>query len=57
MKDLNDKIMPGITHWQSPNFHAFFPSQTSFPSIVGEMLAAGIGVLGFSWVSSASDDF
>lgn len=43
MKDLDRFILPGLTHWQSPHFHAFYPSQTSFPSIVGEMLAAGLG--------------
>jgi len=53
MKDMERCIMPGITHWQSPHFHAFYPSQTSFPAIVGEMLAAGIGVVGFNWVSLA----
>lgn len=50
MKDLDRVIMPGITHWQSPNFHAYYPSQSSFPSIVGEMISAGLGVVGFSWV-------
>lgn len=43
MKDLDQFIMPGVTHWQSPNFHAYYPSQSSFPSIVGEMLSAGLG--------------
>lgn len=52
MKDLNDAIMPGITHWQSPNFHAYYPTQTSYPAIIGDMLGNGIGVVGFSWVSS-----
>lgn len=33
MKDISDKIMPGMTHWQSPNFHAYYPTQTSYPSI------------------------
>lgn len=33
MKDITDKIMPGMTHWQSPNFHAYYPTQTSYPSI------------------------
>lgn len=42
--------MPGITNWQSPNFHAYYPTATSYPSIVGEMIAASIGVVGFSWV-------
>lgn len=50
MKDLNQHVMPGVTHWQSPNFHAFYPSQTSYPSIVAEMISASIGVVGFSWV-------
>lgn len=44
MKDMDKYIMPGMTHWQSPNFHAYYPSQTSFPSIVGEMLSAGLGL-------------
>lgn len=51
MKDFERFIMPGVTHWQSPRFHAYYPSQTSFPSIIGEMLSAGLGVVGFSWVS------
>ena len=43
MEDLKKYIVPGLTHWQSPRFHAFYPSQTSFPAIIGEMLSAGIG--------------
>lgn len=50
MEDLNDKIMPGITHWQSPHFHAYYPSQLSYPSIVGDMIANGLGTVNFSWV-------
>lgn len=45
MEDLNKYIMPGMTHWQSPNFHAFYPSQTSYPAIIGEMISAGLGNL------------
>uniref|UniRef100_A0A336N4C3 CSON011113 protein n=1 Tax=Culicoides sonorensis TaxID=179676 RepID=A0A336N4C3_CULSO len=52
MSDLNRCIMPGVTHWQSPNFHAYYPTQTSFPSIVGEVISAGLGVVGFSWICS-----
>lgn len=52
LEDINKCILPGITHWQSPNFHAYFPTATSFPSIVGETLSAGLGIIGFSWVSS-----
>lgn len=44
MEDLNKFIMPGMTHWQSPNFHAFYPSQTSYPAIIGEMISAGLGI-------------
>lgn len=51
LKDIENIILPGLTHWQSPNFHAFFPSSSSPGSIIGELLIAGIGVLGFSWVS------
>lgn len=52
MKDFNDFILPGITHWQSPNFHAFYPTQTSYPAVVGEMLTAGLSVNGFNWICS-----
>ncbi|KAK6618265.1 Tyrosine decarboxylase [Polyplax serrata] len=52
MKDVESKIMPGVTHWQHPRFHAYFPSGNSFPSILGDMLSAGIGCIGFSWAAS-----
>lgn len=51
MKDVENKIMPGVTHWQHPQFHAYFPSGNGYPSILGDMLSAGIGCIGFSWVS------
>lgn len=51
MSDISRIILPGITHWQSPNFHAYYPTASSYPSIVGEMLSAGFGIVGFSWVS------
>ncbi len=52
MADVERIILPGITHWQSPNFFAFFPANTSFPSILGELLAAGLGVQGMIWATS-----
>ncbi|XP_025833657.1 aromatic-L-amino-acid decarboxylase [Agrilus planipennis] len=52
MTDLEKVIMPGITHWHSPYFHAYFPTANSYPAIVGELLSAGIGCVGFSWFSS-----
>jgi aromatic-L-amino-acid/L-tryptophan decarboxylase len=52
LKDVGDVILPGITHWQSPNFFAYFPCNNSGPSILGELLAAGLGVQGMLWATS-----
>lgn len=41
-----------ITHWQHPQFHAYFPAGNSYPSLLGEMLSSGLGIVGFSWASS-----
>jgi histidine decarboxylase len=48
--DIERVIMPGITHWQSPHMHAYFPALNSFPSLLGDMLADAINCLGFTWV-------
>jgi aromatic-L-amino-acid/L-tryptophan decarboxylase len=50
--DVNRLLLPGITHWQSPNFFAFFPANASGPSILGELLSAGLGVQGMLWATS-----
>ena len=50
--DVEKLILPGITHWQSPNFFAYFPSNNSGPSILGELLSAGLGVQGMLWATS-----
>ena len=52
LDDLNNKILPGITHWQSPNFFAFFPSNASGYSVLGELVAAGLSVQGMLWETS-----
>lgn len=52
MEDVDKTIMPGITHWQSPNFYAYFPSNTSFPSILGDLISSGLGVQGMIWATS-----
>lgn len=52
LRDLDGPIMKGLTHWQSPNFFAYFPANTGFASILGDLAAAGLGVNGFSWVTS-----
>jgi len=52
IRDLNEIIMPGITHWQSPNWFSYFPANSSGPSVLGEMAAAGLGVQGMLWSTS-----
>jgi aromatic-L-amino-acid decarboxylase len=52
IEDVKNIIIPGLTHWQSPNFFAFFPSNTSFPSILGELYSAAFGVQGMIWSTS-----
>ena len=52
IKDFEHIIMPGITHWQSPNFFGYFPANHSGPSILGELLSAGLGVQGMIWLTS-----
>lgn len=52
MEDLNTLIMPGITHWQSPKFFAYFPANSSVPSLLAEMITAALGVQGMKWETS-----
>lgn len=50
--DFQRIILPGITHWNNPNFFAYFANSASYPSILGELLAAGLNVNGMLWVTS-----
>ena len=50
--DLDSIIVPGLTHWQHPRFFAYFPANSSYSSILGELLSAGLGVNGMSWTTS-----
>ncbi len=50
--DVERIIVPTITHWQHPNWFAYFPANTSYSSILGELLSAGLGVQGMSWITS-----
>ena len=52
LADVDRIIVPGLTHWQSPNFFAYFPANASPPSILGELLSAGLGVQGMLWATS-----
>ena len=49
-----DTMMPGMTHWQHPNFHAFFPAGSSGPAILADMIATGTGIVGMLWETSPS---
>ena len=51
-EDFKEIILPGITHWQSPNFFAYFPANNSYPSILGEMLTAALGSQCMIWETS-----
>jgi aromatic-L-amino-acid decarboxylase len=50
--DLSSKILPGITHWQSPKFFGYYPCNVSTAGMLGEMLCGGLNVNGFSWITS-----
>lgn len=51
MEDFEKLIMPGVTHWQHPRFHAYFPAGNSYPSILADMLSDALGCVGFSWAA------
>ena len=52
LADLERVIVPGLMHWQSPNFFGYFPANTSPPSILGDLLSSGLGVQGMLWLTS-----
>lgn len=52
LADLDRVIVPGLTHWQHPSFFGYFPASASGPSILGELLSAGLGVQGMLWATS-----
>ncbi|KAI9206318.1 pyridoxal phosphate-dependent transferase [Polychytrium aggregatum] len=53
-QDFESKIIPGVTHWQSPNFFGFFPANSSFPGIIGDMYSDMLNGIGFNWMASPS---
>jgi aromatic-L-amino-acid/L-tryptophan decarboxylase len=52
LADLDRVVMPGLTHWQSPGWFAYFPANASFPAILGELAAAGLAQQGMLWATS-----
>ena len=51
-RDLEQIIVPGLSHWQSPRFFGYFPGNSELSSVLGDYLSTGLGVLGLSWQSS-----
>ena len=49
LKDFHEIVMPGVTHWNHPRFFAYFPANNSGPSVLGELLSAGLGVNAMLW--------
>ncbi len=52
LRDLDDVLLPAVTHWQSPGFFAYFPSTGSEPGILAELLMAGLNQVGILWRTS-----
>jgi aromatic-L-amino-acid/L-tryptophan decarboxylase len=52
LADVDQVILPGITHWQHPSFFAFYPANASGPAILGDLLSSGLGVQGMLWATS-----
>jgi aromatic-L-amino-acid decarboxylase len=52
LRDLDEIILPGITHWQSPGWFAYFPGNSSPPAVLGELASAGLNVQGMLWSTS-----
>ncbi|KAJ2512023.1 hypothetical protein H4217_007093 [Coemansia sp. RSA 1939] len=50
--DIESKIMPGMTHWQSGNFFGWYPSNFSFPGMLGDMYSSMFNIVGFNWICS-----
>ena len=52
LADLDRIVVPGLTHWQAPGFFAYFPASSSPPSVLGELVSAGLAVNGMLWSTS-----
>ncbi len=50
--DLENILLPGLTHWQHPGFFGYFPANASLASVLGDALSSGLGIIGLSWQSS-----
>ena len=49
LRDLDALLVPGITHWQHPRFFGYFPSNSALPSVLGDLVSSGLGIIGLNW--------
>jgi aromatic-L-amino-acid decarboxylase len=52
LADLESIVIPGLSHWQHPQFFGYFPSNGLLASVLGDYASTGLGVLGLAWQSS-----
>ena len=52
LDDVERLLMPGLTHWQHPSFHAYFPGNASYASVLADLLSTGLGQTGITWQAS-----
>ena len=52
LADVDSLIAPAVTQWQHPGFYGYFPANSSPPSVLGELVSAGLGVQGMLWSTS-----
>jgi len=52
LRDVDQLILPALSHWQHPRFFGYFPSNGDLSSVLGDFLSTGLGVIGLSWQSS-----
>jgi len=52
LADLDEVVVPALTHWQHPSFFAFFPANTSGPAVLADLVSSGLGVNGMNWATS-----
>ncbi|KAK1260738.1 Aromatic-L-amino-acid decarboxylase [Acorus gramineus] len=52
LSEIETHIIPGMTHWLSPNFFAYFPATVSTAGFLGEMLSSSFNSVGFNWLAS-----
>jgi aromatic-L-amino-acid decarboxylase len=51
-QDVEEILLPGLSHWQHPQFFGYFPANANLASVLGDYLSTGLGVLGLSWQAS-----